>query len=253
MSEQKRIDTEAGTSDRPGVLGWVEGFLRRHRVLAQILTMSPLLFVYITSVGLAMSPFFLFLKYFIQVFNQGAFWYHYLALPLALGSSFICFIVILVLVVPLFNWPIRGFVRPHRGSAFSLENIAWMYHNALTFLVRYTVLEFITPSPLAQFFYKAMGMKIGKGVIINTTNISDPCLITIEDSVFIGGSAHILGHYGVKGYLVLAPVVIKKGASIGLKATIMADVIIGEKAVVKPHTAVLPKTQVPDQSTYPEN
>ncbi len=111
-------------------------------------------------------------------------------------------------------------------------------------------LDFITPSPLTNLFYKMMGMKIGKGVIINTTNISDPCLIEIEDYATIGGSVHILGHYGQKGFLILSPVIIKKGANIGLKASIMGDVIIGENATVKPHVAVLPKTRIADGEIF---
>ena len=79
-----------------------------------------------------------------------------------------------------------------------------------------------------------MGMKIGKGVIINTSNISDPCLIELEDYSTIGGSVTMLGHYGQKGILVIGKVCIKKGAMVGLRASIFGDVIIGEHAVVAP-------------------
>ena len=95
-----------------------------------------------------------------------------------------------------------------------------------------------------------MGMKIGKGVIINTTNISDPCLIEIEDYVTIGGSVHMLAHYGQKGYLILAPVKIGRGANIGLKASIMGDVEIGAEATVKPHSVVLPKTRIAEGEIF---
>jgi len=56
-----------------------------------------------------------------------------------------------------------------------------------------------------------MGMKIGKGVHINSTNISDPALIELEDKVIIGGSVHIIAHYASKGYLVVERVKICKG------------------------------------------
>ena len=79
---------------------------------------------------------------------------------------------------------------------------------------------------------------------INTSNISDPCLIELEDNVTIGGSATIFGHYAQAGILVLAPVKIKRGATIGLKASIMGDVIVGEKVTVKPHSILLPKTRL---------
>ena len=90
-----------------------------------------------------------------------------------------------------------------------------------------------------------MGMKIGKGVHLNTTNISDSALIEIEDHVTVGGSAHIIAHYATKGFLVLSKVKIEKGATIGLKATVMGDVEIGEGVMIGPHEVVMPKTRIP--------
>jgi acetyltransferase-like isoleucine patch superfamily enzyme len=116
--------------------------------------------------------------------------------------------------------------------------------------VRYTILDFITPSPLNVYFFKAMGMKVGKGVMINTSNISDPCLIKLEDYVTIGGSAYMMAHYGMKGYLIIDKLVIKRGAMIGLCAKILGGVTIGEKAVVAPNMAVLPKTVIKDGEKY---
>jgi acetyltransferase-like isoleucine patch superfamily enzyme len=135
-------------------------------------------------------------------------------------------------------------LKPWRGGWYSLQSLPWYYHNALVQLVRYTFLDLVTPSPLNVLFYRMMGMKIGKGVMINTTNISDPGLITLEDNVTIGGSATLFAHYAQGGYLVIAPTIIKKGATIGLRASVMGDVIVGEKVTVKPHSILLPKTRL---------
>jgi acetyltransferase-like isoleucine patch superfamily enzyme len=91
-----------------------------------------------------------------------------------------------------------------------------------------------------------MGMKVGKGAHINTTNISDPCLIEIGDKVTIGGSAHIIAHYASKGYIIVERVKIGDGVTIGMKATVMGDVEIGKGAVIAPHEVVLPKSRIPD-------
>ena len=96
-------------------------------------------------------------------------------------------------------------------------------------------------------YLRMMGMKIGKGVVINTSNISDPCLIHLEDHVTIGGSATIMGHYGQRGILVIGKVHIKKGAMIGLKASILGDVEIGENAIISPHEVILPKSKIPNR------
>ncbi len=61
--------------------------------------------------------------------------------------------------------------------------------------------------------------------LINTTNISDPCMITLGDYVTVGGSVTIFGHYGQKGYLIIEPVEIGNGTTIGLKSSIMGTPI----------------------------
>jgi acetyltransferase-like isoleucine patch superfamily enzyme len=136
-------------------------------------------------------------------------------------------------------------VKPFRGPYYSLTSVPWYIHNAYTYVVRYTFLEFVTPTPLNVLFYKMMGMKIGKGVHINTTNISDPALIELEDKVTIGGSATIIAHYASQGYLIVERVRIGKGTTIGIKATIMGDVEIGEGAIIAPHEVVYPKSRIP--------
>ena len=57
----------------------------------------------------------------------------------------------------------------------------------------------------------------------------------------------MFGHYGQKGFLVLSPVHIGKGANVGLKASIMGDVVVGADANILPHSVVFPKTRVPDR------
>ena len=53
-------------------------------------------------------------------------------------------------------------VKPFRGGYFSLQSVPWYIHNALTYIVRYTFLEFVTPTPLNTLFYKMMGMELVK-------------------------------------------------------------------------------------------
>jgi hypothetical protein len=121
---------------------------------------------------------------------------------LSLSAAYFMYGFTLIFVVPAINFCLP---KPKRGRMtwFSLSVIPWYYHNALTYLVRYTFLDFITPTPFNLMFFKMMGMKIGKGTMINTSNISDPCLIEIGDYVTIGGSATLIAHYGMKGFLVI--------------------------------------------------
>ena len=56
----------------------------------------------------------------------------------------------------------------------------------------------------------------------------------------------MLAHYAQGGYLVIAPVKVGRGATIGLRAIVMGGVTIGEKAKVLAGSFVLPKTVIPD-------
>jgi len=171
--------------------------------------------------------------------------FHYLSLGFAIVMGYFLYGITLLFVIPLFNFLMPFRVKPFRGPYYSLTSVPWYIHNAFTYVVRYTFLEFVTPTPLNVLFYKMMGMKIGKGVHINTTNISDPALIELEDKVTIGGSATIIAHYASKGYLIVERVKIGKGTTVGIKATIMGDVEIGKGAIIAPHEVVYPKSRIP--------
>lgn len=233
------------TSDMPGLTGMVETFLRRFRNLAFSMMVAPVIAACLCCMGFSLVPA-IYLVTFVHAHavSLPTFW-QYLALGTSFTVGYFLYGLSLMFVVPAVNF-VCPKVKPWRGIWYSLPAIPWYFHNALTYTVRYTFLEYLTPSPLNILFYKMMGMKIGKGVVINSTNISDPCLIELDDYVTIGGSAHLLGHYGQKGFLVLAPVKIGKGTTIGLKASVMGGVTIGKNCVVRPHSVMLPKSTLGD-------
>ena len=126
------------------------------------------------------------------------------------------------------------------------RGIPWFIN--LYFILLDTRFRFYYPSPIAQWYLRFMGMKIGKNVVLNTSNISDPCLLVLEDYVTIGGSVTLMGHYGQKGILILSPTIIKKGSMVGLRASIFGGVTVEEGSFIPAHEAVLPKTVVTKES-----
>ena len=228
-----------------GVVGAYERILRRHKEAVHALTLLPIYLLAALVLAAALSPGVGFYDFCAQKALYHRDFARWVWKGFGLGGGFFIFGFSLTLLVPLMNLALRPFVKPVRGQNYSTRFFAWYVHNSLTYLVRYTFLEFITPTPFNLFFFRLMGMKVGRDVQINSSNISDPLLITLEDRVTIGGSAVILAHYGMGGYLILSPVVIKKGATIGLHAKIMGGVEIGEGAKILPGSVVMPKTRVP--------
>lgn len=244
--DQKREDPLSTTSDRKGLMGAFESFMRTFRNFAFMAMLTPLALIYIFCLGVAITPGVLIFKELSIISESYPILEQSFILGFAVASGIISFWISMIIVVPIVNLPFLPLVKPQKGTWFSLNVIPWYYHNALAQLARYTVLDFMTPTPLNLLFYRMMGMKIGKGVVINTSNISDPCLIRLDDYVTIGGSATLFAHYGMKGYLIVDRVHIKKGTTIGLKASVMGDVVIGENVMVTPHTVIMPKSRIED-------
>ena len=244
--DHKYEDIHIESSDRKGIMGFVETVLRRFRTPMFALFLSPIAILYILSIGLSASPSLFLLHEAYELTMELFPVWRFLILGISLACAWILYGLILIFIVPILNLPFIRFVKPTRCIWYSVEIVPWFYHNALVQLVRFTFLDIITPTPLNLLFFKLMGMKVGKGCVLNSSNISDPCLITLGDYVTIGGSATIFAHYGMKGYLIIDKVEIKRGSTIGLKASIMGGVVVGENNTIAPHRVIMPKTIIPD-------
>lgn len=218
--------------------------------LVQCVAVIPFLGVAVLAAGLALAPaIYLFQSVSPQLYPLSPLLYY----P-ALGIlSVLCYVVYgfaLIIAAPFLNFIFRGRLKEWRGSAVSLGCLPWYIHACLTLVVRLSFLEFVTPTPFSILFYRLMGMKIGRNVTINSTAIADPSLIELGDRVTIGGSASIMAHYAQGGFLVISPVRIGAGATIGLRAIVMGGVTIGEKAKVLAGSFVVPKTVIPPGETW---
>ena len=245
-----KIDLENMSSDHKGFKGLFEKMLRRFKTFTHLLSMLPVYLIGVSIIGACLIPG-------VFVFRAGLEWSKNsdsliqnstIAFSLALG--YFLYGTTLIFVSPLVNFIFQAKLKPWRGQYHSFESLKWFFHNGLTYIARYTFLEFVTPSPVNLLFYRLMGMKIGRGAVINTTFISDPSLIELGEKVTIGGSVTIVAHYGQGGMMVIAPVKIGKGTTVGLKATIMGGVEIGENVKILPHSVVLPKTVIPPGETW---
>jgi acetyltransferase-like isoleucine patch superfamily enzyme len=233
----------AGTvGQRPS--GLVDRFIRRFNRTTHVLAILALYLLVAFVVGCALAPAIAFVA---AVWPVAAAWpspWRWLGFGTALGVALFIAGFALLVLVPLFNRVLPTRVREFHGSYFTIAAVPWYLHNGLFYLVRYTFLPYVCLTPFGLWFLRAMGMKIGERAYINTEFISDPCMITIEDEVVIGGSVHLFAHYGGGGHLTIAPVRIGRGATVGQKATVMGDVEIGEHAVILPHSVLLPGSRV---------
>jgi hypothetical protein len=238
-------------SSRSGVSGLVETAIRRFKNLSHLALIFPIYALACVILGAAAAPGIAMFEFVTSFATPGGSpYFKYFLNGSGLAAGYFTYGFALIFLVPLVNFCLRTSLKTWRGPYYSLEAIRWYIHNGATYLVRFTFLEFVTPTPFNLLFYKMMGMKIGRGSTINSTWISDPSLIELGEKVTIGGSVTLIGHYGQGGYLVLAPTRIGNRVTVGLKATIMGGVVIGDGAKILPNSVVLPKTVIPAGETW---
>ncbi|NUM59501.1 MAG: hypothetical protein HUU56_12760 [Bdellovibrionaceae bacterium] len=245
-----KIDLDSTTSKHKGVKGFFEIILRKFKTLMHSLLMIPIYIFAASSIGFSLIPGITLFRWVESFLTNESLLLQNFYYGMSLAIGYFLYGVSMLFIIPVYNFVVRGYLKEWRGPYYSVESIKWFLHNGLTYLVRFTFLEFVTPSPLNILFYQLMGMKIGRGVVINSSWISDPSLIEIGEKSTIGGSVTLVAHYGQGGMLIISPVKIGKGCTIGLKATIMGGVTIGDGAKILPHSVLLPKTNVPAGETW---
>jgi acetyltransferase-like isoleucine patch superfamily enzyme len=250
-SDRERIEAAPGESaSHRGAGGRVDRFIHRFGRVAHLLAVLAVYLILAVVIGFAVAPALWLLASWLP---WAMTWGEWLGWPLAgigFGLAFLVAGFALLLVVPVFNWVLPTRMQAYNGAYYSIAAVPWFLHNALFYLARYTFLPYVTLTPFGPMFLSAMGMKIGKRVFINTEFISDPCLIKLGDDVVIGGSVHLFAHFAGGGHLVIAPILIEAGVTVGQKATVMGDVRIGAGARILPHSVLLPGSRVGAGETW---
>lgn len=249
--DSARVDQVAAEStSHHGAGNAVDRFIHRFGRAAHVLAVLAVYAVVALAIGCAVAPALWLLA---QWLPWAMTWGELLGWPLAglgFGLAFLVAGFALLVVVPIFNWLLPTRVQAYHGAYYSIAAVPWFLHNALFYLARYTFLPYVTLTPFGPWFLSAMGMKVGRRAFINTEFISDPRLITLGDDVVIGGSVHLFAHFAGGGHLVIEPIVIERGATIGQKATVMGDVKIGAGAKILPHSVLLPGSRVGTGETW---
>jgi acetyltransferase-like isoleucine patch superfamily enzyme len=139
-------------------------------------------------------------------------------------------------------------VRPGRHPAVSAVTLAWMILNGIFTLAYRIILPLVPMTFFAEMFYRLCGMRMGKGVRINTFLIMDPYLVEIGSGSVIGGDAVLSPHVFEGGTLVLAPIRIGAGCLVGGQAYISPGVEIGDGSTVGLRVYVRKGRRIPPHS-----
>ncbi len=104
---------------------------------------------------------------------------------------------------------------------------------------------FSARSPIGTLFLRMMGARIGRNVAFGiNTAVADPEYVTIDDEATLGDGAYVVGHSYHSGRLIIAPVRIGRGATIGVNAFLSAGADIGEDAIVAAGAVLAKNTKI---------
>jgi acetyltransferase-like isoleucine patch superfamily enzyme len=176
-------------------------------------------------VGMALLPAVLFVK---------VFWFSGspLLLAFAFGIGYLIFGLAYLVLVILIRHLIRFESREGDYPFVSSYAIRWAFVGSLVGLAKILILDHIKGMPVLNTFYRLMGARIGRNVLINTCNIFDFDLIEIGDNAFVGGDAVIIGHVGERGLLRIRPVRIGPRCTVGQSSIVFPGATMEEGSVL---------------------
>jgi len=152
------------------------------------------------------------------------------------------------------HYGVAGLYKTLKSSSKirSVNPILYLFKKFLNLILTLSAL-YCPLNRLRIIFQRWRGVKIGANVFIGLNCILDhayPNYILIEDGAMLAGDVYLLTHSrapeNFKGKLLsyVAPIVIKQGAWIGIRTTILPGVTIGKGSIVSAGAVV--QENVPD-------
>jgi acetyltransferase-like isoleucine patch superfamily enzyme len=149
-----------------------------------------------------------------------------------------------ILITSILGFIFKPSIDNVRVPFLSFTSVRWAFLNVIDRLAKPCV-HHMVPSWITDFYYRALGCKIGKDCFVSSDRINDPYLVTIGDNSIIGSKVIITPHLAEKNDLVLSPITIGNNCLIGLGAQINPGCIIGDGAVIASRAIVPKYTNIP--------
>tara|TARA_B100000287_G_scaffold143256_1_gene135094 strand:- start:943 stop:1650 length:708 start_codon:yes stop_codon:yes gene_type:complete len=154
-----------------------------------------------------------------------------------------------IFITALIGFIFKPKINKTRVPFFSIITIQWAFLSVIDRLAKPCVYHMV-PSWITNFYYRAMGCKIGKDAIISSDRINDAYMVEIGHGSIIGSRALITAHIAEKNNLVLSPISIGNNCLIGLGAQINPGCVIEDNVVIASRAIVPKYTTVPSGETW---
>jgi len=158
---------------------------------------------------------------------------------------------LLVVVAATVKWVIMGVYKPTVQPMWSwwamrTEAVAVLYGG----LVGKASLEFLRGTPFLPWALRLFGTRIGKGVWMDCTDVTEFDCITIGDFSVLNDFAVLQTHLYEDRVMKVGRIRVGRGVSIGAATTVLYDTEVGDFAQIAPLTVVMKGDRLPGHSEW---
>ncbi|WP_430911702.1 Pls/PosA family non-ribosomal peptide synthetase [Methylobacterium sp. sgz302541] len=236
LPTRQRVDLgEIGKTYQPGI----GPKLRRGLFEAFSTSFSPML--YLTMAVCAID------FYFYPAILERDWW--------GLAGYFVAVSVVIALIqtfsVVALKWLMMGVYKPGMRPMWSwfamrTEAIAVAYWG----LAGKVLLEHMMGTPFLPWFLRLFGVKVGQGVCMFTTDITEFDCVTIGDYVTMNRISAMQTHLYEDRIMKVGRVTVGDGVSVGSFATVLYDTHVGDFARLRPLTIVMKGESIPAHTEW---
>ncbi len=154
-------------------------------------------------------------------------------------------------VVIIVKWLLMGRYEPLMKPMWSwwamkTEAVAVMYWG----LAGKVLLDHLTGTPFLPWVLRLFGARMGKGICMHTTDITEFDCVTVGDFCTINAASALQTHLYEDRVMKVGRVELGAGVSVGSNATVLYDSKVGDFARLRPLTVIMKGESIPAHSEW---
>ena len=201
--------------------------------------------------SLPMALFITFGTYAVEILGPAALDGRYGTAAALFVASSVVISCAMMLVVAGIKWVLMGAYRPVVKPMWSwwamrTEAVAVMYWG----LAGKVLLDHLRGTPFLPWALRIFGCKIGKGVFLDTTDVTEFDCVHVGDFTVINGLSALQTHLYEDRVMKVGCVRVGRGVSIGAASTVLYATTVGDFARLGPLTLVMKGESIPAHSAW---
>ena len=156
----------------------------------------------------------------------------------------------LTIVVIIFKWLTMGRYKPMVKPMWSWWAIISEAVTVMCGVAEKSLLTHLQGTPMLPWVYRLLGMKVGQGVYLDTTDFTEFDCVSIGSFSAINAGAALQTHLYEDRVMKIGRVHVQDGVTVGPGATVLYDSNVGKWAQIGPLTVVMKGESLPAHTQW---